>query len=337
VHPLIADRWLGIGAEGAGYLLGAVGVGGLLVAPLSGRIAASSRAGGALAISAVLLGAPLALLAVVRSPVLAVGMLLVEGVGNLVFEVVAITFLQRLLTGDDLARVFGVQDSLSSAAMLSGALLSPFLVESIGLAATVVFGGGVLVVFGVLVSGRLGRLGERLAARSASLNRIVDVLAGLALFEGASRAALERLAAMVSVEQVGAGTKILTEGAPADDVFVVRSGTLVVTSSQATSLLPPLSADDWFGEIGVVRGIPRTATVTAASDLTLWRIPGAAFNEALTTIDAPPVGLERGIALRLSRTPVSRGGHARSVALGTEPAPAANDDLPAPSTRGGES
>jgi len=301
LHSLIADRWLGIGPEGAGYLLGAVGVGGLLAAPFSGRIAASPRSGEALALSAVLLGAPLALLAVVRSPVVAVGMLLVEGVGNLVFDVVAITFLQRLLAGEDLARVFGLQDSISAAAMLSGALLSPALVESVGLAPTVVFGGGLLVVLGILLSGRLARLGERLAARSASLNRIVSALASLGLFEGASRAALERLAATVAVEQFGAGTRIIAEGAPPDDVFVVRGGSLVVTSSRAKFPLAPLSTGDWFGEIGVVRGILRTATVTAASDVTLWRIPGAAFTEALTTIDAPPIGLERGIALRMAR------------------------------------
>jgi len=333
VHSLIAERQLGIGAEGAGYLIGAVGVGGLFIAPFSGRIAASPRAGAALAISAILLGAPLALLAVVRSPFVAVAMLLVEGVGYLVFEVVAITFLQRLLAGDDLARVFGLQDSLGAAATLTGALLSPVLVDTVGLSATVVIGGGLLVLFGFLVAGPLDRLGHRLAAEVAPLNDIVEALSALELFEGASRAALERLAGTVTTEEHGAGTSIVEEGAPPDDVFVVRAGDLVVTSSRTTAPFPMLRAGDWFGEIGVVRGMPRNATVTSSSDVTVWRIPGAAFTEALTTIDAPPTGLERGIAARVAPTP-SRDGYTTEVASGTDAPDPAHDDVPAPTRKG---
>jgi len=304
-HPLIAAQRLGIGAEGAGYLLGGIGVGGLLVAPLSGRIAASPRAGTALAVSAVLLGAPFALLAFVSSPWIAYALMLIEGVGNIVFEVVVITLLQRLLRGNDLARAFGLQDAASIAAMILGTLLAPLLVETLGLQTAVVIGGFSVSAFGLLAAPRLTRLGAELAAKAEALRPVVDALGRIGLFDGASRAALERLAAGVIVEHVAAGTVVVAQGDTADDLYVIREGQLRVMArgeDDRLHSLPALGPDEWFGEIGLLHRVPRTATVTSVTDVELWRLPGSAFLEALTAIDARPAALERGLIVRLGRT-----------------------------------
>jgi predicted MFS family arabinose efflux permease len=304
-HPLVAAQRLGIGAEGAGFLLGGVGVGGLLIAPVSGRIAASPRAGTALAASAVLLGAPFALLAFVRSPALACALMLVEGVGNIVFEVVVVTLLQRLLRGDDLARASGLQDSASAAAMVAGTLIAPVLVQTVGLQAAVVVGGLSVAAFGVLAAPRLSRLGAELAAKAEALRPVVDGLGRIGLFDGASRAALERLAADVSTERVPPETLIVAQGEPADDLYVIRDGRLRVMArgeDNRMHALPTLGTDEWFGEIGLLHGVPRTATVTSDTEVELWRIPGKTFLEALTGIDARPAALERGLGVRLGRT-----------------------------------
>ena len=67
--------------------------------------------------------------------------------------------------------------------------------------------------------------------------------------------------------------------------------------SQVNSLEPP----DYFGEIGLIEQIPRTATVTAARDARLLRIPGEDFLAALTEY-TPSTALVEGAAMRLGRT-----------------------------------
>jgi CRP-like cAMP-binding protein len=97
-----------------------------------------------------------------------------------------------------------------------------------------------------------------------------------------------------------AGDVVVREGDPADDVYVLLRGTARVSSGG--SALRDLDAEDAFGEIGVVTGHPRTATVTAATDGELLRIPGAAFVDVLQA--APPLAQAVGglVAARLSRS-----------------------------------
>ena len=120
VHVLVATNRLGMSASGVGILGGAIGVGGLLVAPFTARLGDGPSTGRLLALSGVLMGLPLALLALISSPVVAVIALFVEGAGGIAFEVLFITLLQRATPEDMLARVFGLQDSVTSVAQLLG-------------------------------------------------------------------------------------------------------------------------------------------------------------------------------------------------------------------------
>jgi CRP-like cAMP-binding protein len=70
--------------------------------------------------------------------------------------------------------------------------------------------------------------------------------------------------------------------------------------------LNDLSTGDYFGEIGLIEQIPRTATVTPTTETVLLRIDGRAFLEALTQ-SAPSPALLDGASLRLRRTHPSRG------------------------------
>ena len=97
------------------------------------------------------------------------------------------------------------------------------------------------------------------------------------------------------------------EGEPSDDLYVVLDGTLVVTASDAITAIPDLGPDDWFGEIGLLRQSGRTATVTAYTDVTLWRIPGADFAEAVAGAGTSNT-MHSTMGLRLARTPSFAGG-----------------------------
>jgi CRP-like cAMP-binding protein len=62
-----------------------------------------------------------------------------------------------------------------------------------------------------------------------------------------------------------------------------------------------MEAGSYFGEIGVLERIPRTATVTALDECELYRIEGDAFLDALATSSATP-SLLAGARTRLART-----------------------------------
>jgi CRP-like cAMP-binding protein len=112
--------------------------------------------------------------------------------------------------------------------------------------------------------------------------------------------------------EVAAGVPVVVEGAVADAFSVVVSGELDVTAIGERGVQPvllrTLGPGTYFGEIGLIGRIPRTATVKAATDCTLLRIEGQDFLEALTNLSASPSLLE-GARTRLSLT------HPSSTAL----------------------
>jgi predicted MFS family arabinose efflux permease len=299
LHVLVADQRLGIGADGVGLLSAGLGAGSLLTVPFSARIAQRRGPGQVLAATGVLMGVPLALLAVIHRPSVAVLVLIIEGAGNLVFEVLVLTLIQRLAPGPMLGRVFGLQTSMRAAAQLGGAVLAPVLIAFVGLEVTLVMVGIGLAVGAIAALPALKRAGDHAEASRRRLTPIVDVLARLALFEGASVAALERIASALRVEVAPAATVIIHEGDPADDLFIVRNGTFSVTIDGHE--VRRLGPDDWFGEIGIVRRISRTATVTAIQPNTLWRIPGTTFLEAIEALGIVPDTVNLAIAARLNR------------------------------------
>ena len=71
----------------------------------------------------------------------------------------------------------------------------------------------------------------------------------------------------------------MRQGEPADDLYIVRAGELVVLDGNST--INTLTTDDWFGEIGLLLRQPRVATVRATTTVELWRIPGTTFLTAL--------------------------------------------------------
>jgi MFS family permease len=299
LHVLVAKDRLGLGAAGLGWMTAAIGVGGMTAAPFTMRVASGRRAGTSLAVAAILLGAPLALLAVVSNPWVAIAVLFVEGIGSVTFEVLATTLVQRLAPRHALGRIFGLQDGAGALANLLGAVLAPVLVSGVNLEVALVVGGGSLVVYAVLALPALARAGRHAQRSADDLRPVVTVLGGLPFLEGAAPEVLESLAAALVPETVDRGTVLITEGAPADDLFVVRSGSLeVLTRGVKVNEVGP---DDVVGEIGVIHRRPRTATVVATSPVELWRVPGGAFLSAIERHDIMPDGLRRGLADRLAQ------------------------------------
>ena len=314
LYAAAANDLLRIGENGLAFMWAATGVGGLMAAALSNRVASRQQLSAILAISALVTALPMICLAFVRAEVAVYALLLVEGAAIIVADVVYMTMLQRSVPGGVLGRVFGILDSLMVGGILVGSLLAPALVAVGGIRFALVAGGGILVVLSIVLLPKSRSVDRAAAARSAALAEIVGHLMRTEIFADAGRPALEGLAAATTTVLVRAGAVVIREADPADDLFVVVDGTLEVTSKgegRVEERVRELGTADHFGEIGVLEHRRRTATVTALSDCVLYRIRGEDFLRATSLAPRMSGRVLKTAALRLARTHPSESlGHA---------------------------
>jgi CRP-like cAMP-binding protein len=119
------------------------------------------------------------------------------------------------------------------------------------------------------------------------------ILAHVWQFRSFSPSTLDALAASAARETAARGTVVLQEGAPGTDAFVVIDGRLEVQIAGPNGPLPVavLGPGDLFGEVTILAGVEgRTASVIALAPVTLLRIDGAAFAQAIQ--DDPRVRTE---------------------------------------------
>jgi CRP-like cAMP-binding protein len=300
----VSDAQLGTGPEGFGYLLAGLGVGGILMALVVDRLASSRRLALIITAGMAVYCLPTALLVAVHEPGVAFVLEVIRGGGTLVVDVLAITALQRAVSDDVIARVFGVFFALILGAISLGTIVTPPIVNGPGLHAALYIMGFVPFGIGLLGYPSLVRIDRESAARLTELEPRIALLEQLGIFASANRAVLERLAAACTVVLARAGEPIVREGDEADALYVIVSGRVDVKSrgeGETERHIRVMEPGTYFGEIGVLERIPRTATVTALEDVELYRIEGTAFLDALATASATP-SLLAGARTRLART-----------------------------------
>jgi CRP-like cAMP-binding protein/predicted MFS family arabinose efflux permease len=295
---------LGTGAEGYGYLLMGLGVGGVLMAGFIPRIERLPRLGPVILLGIAFYCAPTLLFLVVSSPVVAFAIEVVRGAGTLVVDVLAMTALQRALPSDQMGRVFGAFGGLVLLAIVIGAYVTPIGIDVFGLDATLWLAGAAIPVLCLLGVPALRVMDRQAAARLAELAPRIELLERCDLFASISPGALEQLAGAADYIEVALGEFVVREGEEADAFYVVASGRLTVTSrgeAGREQYLGELGAGEYFGEIGLIERIPRTATVKTLEPNRLLRVSGQDFLDALTEA-APSVALMEGASARLRRT-----------------------------------
>jgi predicted MFS family arabinose efflux permease len=301
VQVFVARDALGLDADAVGVMAAVAGVGGLLVIPLVRRLATSASAGVALACSGLAVGVPFALLGQVDDVALAVSALLLAGAGRMVYDVCFSTVLQRSTPTGAIGRVNGVHDSVTSIADVAGAVLVTVLLATttLGTAMAVVGTLGVVVGLANLPTFRADVTAQRL--RRTRLAPTVDAIAAFEIFDGLGIGALERIAETARRRFVEAGEVMVREGEPADRLFLVVTGAFSA-HSVADGHLSTMVPGGWFGEIGVLRASPRTATVVASTPGDVWEIDGAAFVAAVVAPHRGRISLDRTMSVRLART-----------------------------------
>lgn len=305
----VSAHKLGTGTEGFGYLLAGLGLGGVLMAGAVNRLAGSGRLAPIIIAGVAGYTLPTALLTVIHTAALAFPLEVLRGGSTLVVDVLAITSLQRAVPGDQLARVFGVFFAFVIGAISLGTLVTPVVISAFNLDTGLLAMAFAPFALGLLGFPTLLAIDRESAARTAALAPKVAILEQLGIFATAARPVLERLAGGATEVAFAAGTAIVREGDAADALFVLVDGKVEVSSrgemGGEPQALRTMRAPSYFGEIGVLERIPRTATVTAIGDCRCERIEGEALLDALTT--APPSsGLMENAQNRLALTHPSR-------------------------------
>lgn len=114
------------------------------------------------------------------------------------------------------------------------------------------------------------------------MSKFADQIAGIPLFSACSKRDLQRLARASDEVQIAAGTQLTVEDTIGREAFVIVEGTATVTKGGET--VATLGPGDHFGELALLDGGPRTATVTADGDMEVLVLSKPAFNGVLDEI-----------------------------------------------------
>ncbi|HEY8198321.1 MAG TPA: MFS transporter [Candidatus Limnocylindrales bacterium] len=273
---LLAIEVLHIGGSGAGYLTAAAGLGGVLGGALTILLVGRGRLSPWLAFGAAVFGLGLLLTSVAPSTSAAAGMMVVCGISLAIVDVAGRTLLQRIVPDEVLAGVFGLVEGFAMAGLAIGSILPSILVSRIGLPGTFVVIAAILPIGAVVAWVRLGRAERRIRVPTQEIR----LLRALPLFAPVPAPALEAAARALAPVLHGAGAEVIRQGDVGDRYYVVERGRLSV--SQDGRELRQLERGDAFGEIALMRAVPRTATVTALTDVELQALDRDAFLLAIT-------------------------------------------------------
>lgn len=271
----MATQMTPFGPNGVGYLDSMLGVGAIIGGLVAIGRATARRLATDFGWGVVFWAVPLLLAAAWPHVGAALAAVFIIGFANPIVDVNASTILQRLASDDVMGRVFGALETGLIAAMALGSIVFPLLNHWLGLrwALTVLAVGVTLSV--VPAFGRLRRLDASLGEPEG-----LAVLRSLPLFSPLDAKSLEDIARKLGRTEVPGGTEVITEGAPGDRFYIVGSGR--TTATHHGQVLSSQGPGDPFGEIALLRDVPRTATVTADEDTVLYFLEREDFLAAIT-------------------------------------------------------
>jgi MFS family permease len=261
------------GGSQVGYLTAAIGVGGLIGA-MAAMTLKGSRLAAPFGLALIFWGLPIMLIAPRPYLAAALFLLAIVGAANSVVDVTVFTLLQRVVPDEVLTRVLGIVWGLAMGGVAVGSIAAPPLVTAIGPQPAFAVVGSILPLLTLAAYGRLVRLDTGVAPGPE-----LDLVSGVPMFAPLSLAVKERVAASLVPVSVAAGEVVVRAGDEGDRFYIVEQGKLDV---DAAGLHSVAGSSDYFGEIALLRDLPRTATITASVDSRLYALLRDDFLAAVT-------------------------------------------------------
>ena len=278
---------LDLDEAGVGLLYAAVGVGGLVGGFVALLLSARGRLARDFAVGLALFGLPLAIIGGLPVSVVAVVGLAVLGIGNSIVDVNALTIMQRAVPDAVLGRALGALDGLLLGTLGLGAIVAPGLIGALGPEAALVTTGMLLPLLAIATRPVL-----RTVDRATEAPDAATVLRGIPMLAALPPPVLERLAREAVTARHRAGEAIVREGDPGDRFYVVQTGEVEIFGRR-------FGPGEAFGEIALLRDVPRTATATATTDVELVALERDPFVAAVTGHAPSAAAADTLIAARL--------------------------------------
>ena len=283
---VVALDLLRTGEPGVGTLTAAIGAGAVIGSLAASFLVGSHRLAQWFGIGVALWGLPLALIPLFPWEAAALTLLACVGFGNALVDVGIFTLMARLAPDEVLARVFGLFESLVSLSVGIGALVASLVIDLTNLRAALIIVG---VLCPTLVATAWLRL-RHLDRYVGALDKEVGLLHGVHMLQPLPLPAIEHLARGLEPVHVPAGQAVFRQGDPADRFYVIETGTADVIGDG--HLVTTLGPGEGFGEIALLRSVPRTAMVRATTDLQLYALTTERFLPIVTGF--PPSAREAG-------------------------------------------
>jgi MFS family permease len=300
---VIALKLLDTGQAGVGFLNSAIGIGGLLGALAAAALVGRSRQAADFGLGIFIWGIPIALVAIWPNQAFVLVLLAVVGIGNTIVDVSGMTLMQRAAPDDVLARVFGVLESVLLLTSALGAIAAPLLLNWLGTRGALIVAGAVLPLVVIPAWPRLNAID--LAAK-IPVDRL-ELLRANPIFAPLPGSTLEQVAGALDEVVAPPGEEIVRQGEPGDRFYLIKEGELGVYVDG--TLVQSLGPGDSFGEIALLRDVPRTATVAALSEAKLYALDRRHFLAAVTGFGPSLSAAEGVIGMRLG---TARGGLVRA-------------------------
>jgi MFS family permease len=273
---LIALQLLHGGNGTLGWLNVAAGVGSIAGAFFVAALAMRRKLAGGFALGLLLSSIPLAVTAAVSSLPPALLLIGVLGVGSVFCQVNGVTLLQRSAENEVMGRVFAVLEMLILSGLAAGSLAAPGLVSWLGTRGALIASGVFVPVLVVWLWPAL----RRIDAEAVIAEEPLKLLRRIAIFAQLPEPVLEGLAAGATAISVAADGVVVSRGEVGNHFYAIAAGKAVVERDDGTTR--ELGPGDFFGEIALLRDVPRTATVRALEPLRLFAVEREEFLTAVT-------------------------------------------------------
>jgi hypothetical protein len=294
---VLAVDVLALGEQAVGWLNAALGVGGLVGGVIAAAVVRVTRLGRTFIAGVLMWGLPLVLLWLVTNPAVAYLAFVAIGIGNAMEDVGGFTLVTRLLSPRMTARVLGVLELAALAGIGLGSVAAPSLLDAFDVRGTLALLGLALTGLTIAHARRFARIDRTMPQPG----REVDLLRNLPIFAPLPLAVTELLSTELRPQEFESGSVVMKEGDPGEEFHVIASGSASVTVRGEPR--PSLGSGDCFGEIALLRDIPRTATIIAAEPLHTFALRREQFLAAVASSARSGVAAESFVAARLGEDP----------------------------------
>jgi hypothetical protein len=273
---ILAVDYLHMGPGGPGFLNAALGGGALLAGFVTAFLIGRHHLANTLTVALSIAVVALALIGAIPRVAPAILLIGTVGLAGAVFDVTGRTLLQRSAPSHAIAGSFSILEALMDSGLALGAVLVRVAIAIGGLKAAL-FAPAVVAL--LLLAGLWRRI-QRIDASATVPQVEIQLLRSISIFAALPAPSLEGIARDLEPLTVSKGTVVIKEGDRGDCYYAVCDGELAI--SRESQLLQMVSRGDGFGEIALIRDVPRQATVTATTEASLYTLERELFVQVVT-------------------------------------------------------